>query len=77
MLTDHLTAIPKEQTIFRIAIPLDSNAEPGPKTDHASVHEERPEPAQPLLFEIHGDQIKCRAADRSNKNFKMHPPLDL
>ncbi|CAE7200741.1 hypothetical protein CFE70_008125 [Pyrenophora teres f. teres 0-1] len=66
VITKHnvVKAIPKEHTIFRFEVPLlsDSGGEM---------------PKKPLVFELNGEQFQTRAADRSNRKFRMHYQPDI
>jgi ribonuclease P protein subunit POP4 len=68
--------LPKEHTIFRFTVPF-----PGKKLDGVeggTEGEAEPEKKpKDLLFELHGDQFKYRAADRANRKFKSHFLPDL
>jgi ribonuclease P protein subunit POP4 len=54
--------VPKEGTVFRFEVPLENTAEEG--TSSASNAN--------LVFEVYGDQLLLRSADRANKKFKQH-----
>ncbi|KAM4062116.1 ribonuclease P/MRP, subunit p29 [Hirsutella rhossiliensis] len=59
-----LKIVPKEGTTFRIEVPADSRGEQGQET-------------RPFAFEVLGDQLMLRSADRANRKFKSHFLLDL
>lgn len=61
-----LKVVPKEHTIFKFTIPIKMTAaaDPPSGSDVPNVKE--------LVFELHGDQFRYRAADRANKKFKPH-----
>lgn len=65
-------AIPKEHTVFRFEVPLDS----GSRADVQTLNNVEAAPKS-LVFELHGDNFKNRAPDRANKKFKMHLAEDL
>jgi len=56
-------AVPKEFTVFRIAVP---------PTD-----EDRARGRGDMIFELQGNQMMFRAAERAGKKFKAKPMLDL
>lgn len=60
-----LKIVPKQGTTFRIEVPADD----------ASQHEGRQ--TTPFAFEVLGDQLMLRSADRANKKFKAHFLPDL
>lgn len=63
-----IKTVPKEGTIFKVAIsPAELAAAVG-KEEGQAHHI----PAKDLAFEILGDQIKLKAADRASKKFKQH-----
>ncbi|KAL8297888.1 hypothetical protein RB597_007103 [Gaeumannomyces tritici] len=64
-----LKVVPKEGTVFRVEIPVASDA-PGGGGAAAKAGAEVDD--QKFVFEIHGDQFKLRSADRANKKFKAH-----
>ena len=53
--------VPKEGTVFEVKVDLDN--------DQGQVRD--------LLFEIHGDGIICRPAERAGKKFKLRMNVDL
>ncbi|EQK99748.1 hypothetical protein G6O67_004227 [Ophiocordyceps sinensis] len=55
-----LKIVPKEGTTFRIEVPADDTAG------------EQGQERKPFAFEVLGDQLMLRSADRSNKKFKTH-----
>lgn len=59
--------VPKEGTVFRIEVPP---AEPPKPSDEEEAKTKGP--AKNLVFEVLGDQLTLRAADRANKKFKQH-----
>ncbi|QSZ34364.1 hypothetical protein DSL72_005955 [Monilinia vaccinii-corymbosi] len=61
-----LKVLPKENTIFKFTIPIQTTKESADsaKNEVPSVRE--------LVFELHGEQFMHRAADRANKKFKPH-----
>ncbi|PQE03756.1 hypothetical protein CJF30_00006438 [Rutstroemia sp. NJR-2017a BBW] len=61
-----LKVVPKEHTIFKFTIPIKTTAtaDTPSESDVQNVKE--------LVFELHGDQFRYRAADRANKKFKPH-----
>ena len=69
--------IPKEHTVFRFSVPLIDNAELLPNIREDAIENGQPATLRPLEFEIHGSRFRTRAADRTNKKFKMHPDPDL
>ncbi|KAI9728158.1 MAG: hypothetical protein M1828_004619 [Chrysothrix sp. TS-e1954] len=74
---NQLKHIPKEHTIFRFSVPL---TDPDPVTTNENEEEgsnDQQKQVQPLEFEIHGSRLRTRAADRTNKKFKMHADPDL
>ena len=60
---NELKTVPKEHTVFRFGVPLES--------------EEAAGETKPLEFEIHGSQFESRAPDRANKKFRAHFDRDL
>jgi ribonuclease P protein subunit POP4 len=68
---NRIKTIPKEGTVFKVVIPVES-----PKAEGAAEAKEgqdtEPEPAGEFVFEVYGDQFLYRAADRANKKFKSH-----
>lgn len=56
-----LKTVPKEGTVFRIKVPIECKDEG-----------ENPITTQTFAFEVLGDQMMLRAADRANKKFKAH-----
>ena len=71
--------LPKEHTIFRFTVPF-----PSKKADVAEEGQEETlgdgegrKKLKDLVFELHGDQFKHRAADRANRKFKSHFLPDL
>ncbi|PNY26416.1 Ribonuclease P protein subunit p29 [Tolypocladium capitatum] len=54
-----LKVVPKEGTTFRIEVPADNTPE-------------QDEKKTPFAFEVLGDQLMLRSADRANRKFKMH-----
>ncbi|TQV90670.1 hypothetical protein V2A60_006882 [Cordyceps javanica] len=61
-----LKVVPKDGTTFRIEVPAppeESAADQGGQSDGAS---------QMFAFEVHGDQLMLRSADRANRKFKQH-----
>ncbi|RMZ72655.1 ribonuclease P complex subunit Pop4 [Pyrenophora seminiperda CCB06] len=65
IITKHnvVKALPKEHTIFRFEVPL--------------LNSEGETPRKPLVFELNGEQFQTRAADRSNRKFRMHYQPDI
>lgn len=55
--------VPKEFTVFRVAV--------------APTEEERARGRSDMVFEIQGNQLMFRAAERAGKKFKSKPMLDL
>ena len=86
-----IIALPKEYTIFRFQIPFvggsvsqhvkhDAEATNTAQSEAQSAEPTEKKEAIPeaLVFELHGEQFKNRAApDRAKKQFKMHLPPDL
>lgn len=70
---DQLKSIPKEHTMFRFEVPLlgPDEVEGGKKEGKEF---ERP---RPLVFELLGEQIQVRGADRANRKFRMHYQPDI
>lgn len=65
---NNLKVVPKENTIFRFKIPIQSQ-----DTKENTDSEKDGVPAtKGLVFELHGEQFIYRAADRANKKFKPH-----
>ncbi|KAL8408389.1 hypothetical protein RB594_006994 [Gaeumannomyces avenae] len=64
-----LKVVPKEGTVFRVEIPVASDA---PWGGGAAAKAGAEVDDQKFVFEIHGDQFKLRSADRANKKFKAH-----
>lgn len=60
-----LKTVPKEGTMFRIEVPVESPTQAGidPKDETSK---------KTFAFEILGDQMMLRAPDRANKKFKPH-----
>lgn len=78
---NEVKTVPKEGTVFRFEVPVDleRNGQDGEEKDvempdsgpaDVAVMEKR----KPLVFELHGEQFKVRAPDRTNKKFRWHPP---
>lgn len=63
-----LKVVPKEGTTFRVTIPL-------PKGGVEKTEE--PPKTQVFVFDILGDQMMLRSADRANRKFKSHFLKDL
>lgn len=61
--TNELKTVPKEHTLFRFELPLDT-------TDTASM-------AKPLIFDILGNQFQTRAPERATRKFRWHVDLDI
>ncbi len=59
-----LKVVPKDGTTFRIEVPA-------PPEDAAGA-EGAPGASQTFAFEVHGDQLMLRSADRANRKFKQH-----
>lgn len=57
-----LKTVPKDGTTFRIEVPA-------PAEDAAK---EGDSASQTFAFEVHGDQLMLRSADRANRKFKQH-----
>ena len=75
--------LPKEGTIFQVKVRLPEEAIKGQGQQGVESSEgikqaaEEPEPkaneqTKELIFEVHGDQFICRAADRATKKFRWH-----
>lgn len=64
-----IKTVPKEGTIFRVEVPPAKPSAAGEIEEGQAGHV----PAtKSLVFEILGDQIKLKAADRASKKFKQH-----
>jgi ribonuclease P protein subunit POP4 len=74
---DVVKVLPKEHTIFRFTVPFpEVKVEEGKmRVEESNVDEEKK--PKDLVFELHGDQFKYRAADRANRKFKSHFLPDL
>ncbi len=73
---DVVKVLPKEHTIFRFTVPFpEVKVEEGNESVGESTIDEKK--AKDLVFELHGEQFKYRAADRANKKFKSHFLPDL
>lgn len=59
-----LKMIPKEGTTFKIEVAA-------PKTAAAAADDDKTG-QRPFAFEVHGDQLRLRSADRANRKFKQH-----
>lgn len=60
--------VPKEGTVFRIEVPPTEPSKPTKEKAEGEVQGA----AKNLVFEVLGDQLTLRAADRANKKFKQH-----
>jgi ribonuclease P protein subunit POP4 len=77
--------VPKEHTVFRFEVPAPVRQVSGKSEDAQGIREEGAEgedkaaemEKKNLVFELHGDQFRYRAADRANKKFKTHFLPDL
>ncbi|KAF4627967.1 hypothetical protein G7Y89_g10186 [Cudoniella acicularis] len=71
---NQIKVVPKENTVFRFAVPP-----PGveKEVDENAGKEVVGAEGKDLVFELHGDQFIFRAADRANKKFKTHFLPDL
>lgn len=63
-----IKTVPKEGTMFRVEVP--PAEQPMAGENEGKSHQ--PPPAKDLVFEILGDQLSVRSADRANKKFKQH-----
>lgn len=66
-----IKVVPKEGTMFRIEVPPVSKSK-GENGDKDKPAEPQIPPAKNLVFEVLGDQLSVRSADRANKKFKQH-----
>jgi len=77
--TDHSTAIPKRNTVFRFEVPVPPPSQEARRGDGEEEQEgddvarTDPPQAKPFVFELHGSQFELRAADRANRKFKWKP----
>lgn len=62
--------VPKEGTMFRVEVPVDKVA--GDNAEAGAAAATETETKDRFKFEIHGDQILLRGADRANKRYKVH-----
>ncbi|KAH8593497.1 Rof/RNase P-like protein [Bisporella sp. PMI_857] len=69
---DAVKVLPKEGTVFRVAVPEVSEGRGG-----EGGGEDDKEGSKDLVFELHGDQFIFRAADRANRKFKPKYLPDL
>ncbi|KAI1765397.1 ribonuclease P protein subunit p29 [Hypoxylon sp. FL1150] len=60
---NHIKTVPKEGTLFRVTVPAPVQIE------HAAVETQEKE-RKPFTFEILGDQLQHRSADRATKKIK-------
>lgn len=63
-----IKTIPKEGTVFRIVVPIETTAEGTTEGAQAGTDGKM----EDFVFEVHGDQFLYRAADRASKKFKSH-----
>lgn len=71
--------IPKEHTVFRFEVPVPDPPAGGkdlPDSASASASASAPK-ARSMVFELHGSQLKFRAAERAGRKFKQKPVTDL
>lgn len=63
-----IKTVPKEGTMFQVEVPPVDQ----PKASENDGGNTRPAPAKNLVFEILGDQLCFRSADRASRRFKQH-----
>lgn len=68
-----IKTVPKEGTIFKVEVSL-ADQPKASENDEAETHHA---PPKNLVFEILGDQLRVRSADRANKKFKQHFLKDI
>ncbi|KAH7376659.1 ribonuclease P protein subunit p29 [Plectosphaerella cucumerina] len=61
--------VPKEGTMFKVEVPVEK---PSGEMDGEAASEQTAESTSRFVFEIHGDQLLLRGADRANKKYKVH-----
>ena len=81
---DFAPVIPKENTIFTLALPLFSTLPPAHTAETMyTVSAEVDQPARTVLdspyieFELYGNQFKFRSADRATRKFKNKMTIEL
>lgn len=62
-----LKMVPKEGTTFRVCVSVQGGAADGPGTSQENT----------FIFDVLGDQMMLRSADRANRKFKSHFLKDL
>ncbi|OAA54858.1 Ribonuclease P/MRP, p29 subunit [Cordyceps fumosorosea ARSEF 2679] len=67
-----LKVVPKDGTTFRIEVPAPPEDAPAADAEQGARGA-----AQIFAFEVHGDQLMLRSADRANRKFKQHFLKDL
>lgn len=65
--------VPKEGTLFRVEIPVESEKIKESGTAEGAAQDDVPK----MVVELHGDQFQIRSVDRSTKKFKEHFLEDL
>lgn len=60
--------VPKEGTVFRFAVEVPCEA----KLEESDDKEAAQRLAQPFIFDMLGDQMMVKSADRANRKFKSH-----
>lgn len=63
-----IKTVPKEGTVFRVEVPPPEQ----PRASVAKDEEAGQNPAKTLVFEVFGDQLSVRPAERANRKFKQH-----
>ncbi len=77
---DEVKTLPKEHTLFRFEVPPLGGADAEDAEDGGGEGGDGGRKGNGLgnlVFELHGDQFRYRAADRANKKFKTHFLPDL
>ncbi|CAI6271423.1 unnamed protein product [Periconia digitata] len=73
---DTIKAVPKEHTMFRFEVPLQETGEERVGSVGTGEDQQR-ERLKPLVFEVLGEQIQVRGAERANRKFRMHYQSDV
>lgn len=83
-----LTVVPKQNTIFALAVPLYSTLSPSAiEKDPAQTPQQQEQGSEETMrtvldkpyieFDLYGNQFCFRSADRSNKKFKAKETIEL